>query len=140
MAVKLLVGRVGYRNISALIRTCNFSFTTQVQFSALNDHRKDGLRVIHDRDQCQFTVLLGSGLSENAVLLYEYTKKGTVNLLHTRVPTPYRGQGIAQLLAKAAMDFVVEENLKACVTCWYIKKYVEENPHASFQKHVIDKC
>lgn len=28
----------------------------------------------------------------------------------------------------AALDFVVEEDLKAHLTCWYIQKYVKENP------------
>lgn len=30
---------------------------------------------------------------------------------------------------QAAMDFVMEEDLKAHLTCWYIQKYVKENPH-----------
>lgn len=29
---------------------------------------------------------------------------------------------------QAALDFVVEEDLKAHLTCWYIQKYVKENP------------
>lgn len=32
------------------------------------------------------------------------------------------------LLTQAALDFVVEEDLKAHLTCWYIQKYVKENP------------
>uniref|UniRef100_A0A3Q3GJ17 Protein NATD1 n=1 Tax=Labrus bergylta TaxID=56723 RepID=A0A3Q3GJ17_9LABR len=49
-------------------------------------------------------------------------------------PAAHRGsrclqrRGIAKHLAKAAMDFVVEEDLKAHLTCWYIQKYVKENP------------
>ena len=33
------------------------------------------------------------------------------------------------LYCQAAMDFVMEEDLKAHLTCWYIQKYVKENPH-----------
>lgn len=33
------------------------------------------------------------------------------------------------LWCQAAMDFVMEEDLKAHLTCWYIQKYVKENPH-----------
>lgn len=29
---------------------------------------------------------------------------------------------------QAALDFVVEEDLKAHLTCWYIQKYIKENP------------
>ncbi|GAB1296187.1 Protein NATD1 [Apodemus speciosus] len=65
---------------------------------------------------------------DRAVLLYEYVGKRIVDLQHTEVPDAYRGRGIAKHLAKAALDFVVEEDLKAHLTCWYIQKYVKENP------------
>lgn len=35
---------------------------------------------------------------------------------------------VLALLVQAALDFVVEEDLKAHLTCWYIQKYVKENP------------
>nr|XP_031532110.1 protein NATD1 [Vicugna pacos] len=65
------------------------------------------------------------GCHDRAVLLYEYVGKRIVDLQHTEVPDAYRGRGIAKHLAKAALDFVVEEDLKAHVTCWYIQKYIE---------------
>ncbi|OWK14553.1 NATD1 [Cervus elaphus hippelaphus] len=65
---------------------------------------------------------------DRAVLLYEYVGKRIVDLQHTEVPDAYRGRGIAKHLAKAALDFVVEEDLRAHVTCWYIQKFVKENP------------
>ncbi|XP_023363207.1 protein NATD1 isoform X1 [Otolemur garnettii] len=68
------------------------------------------------------------GCHDRAVLLYEYVGKRVVDLQHTEVPDAYRGRGIAKHLAKAALDFVVEEDLKAHLTCWYIQKYVKENP------------
>ncbi|XP_077602815.1 protein NATD1 [Crocuta crocuta] len=71
-------------------------------------------------DQC--------GCHDRAVLLYEYVGKRIVDLQHTEVPDAYRGRGIAKHLAKAALDFVVEEDLRAHLTCWYIQKYVKENP------------
>lgn len=42
-----------------------------------------------------------------------------------------RLQALTTLLSarcQAALDFVVEEDLKAHLTCWYIQKYVKENP------------
>lgn len=45
-----------------------------------------------------------------------------------------RGRGLQALTAplsawpQAALDFVVEEDLKAHLTCWYLQKYVKENP------------
>ncbi|XP_010872249.1 protein NATD1 isoform X1 [Esox lucius] len=80
------------------------------------------LTVEHDKKKRQFTIRL-NGSHDRAVLLYEYVGKKTVDLQHTEVPDAYRGRGIAKHLAKAAMDFVVEEDLKAHLTCWYIQKY-----------------
>ncbi|KAJ7990063.1 hypothetical protein DPEC_G00310960 [Dallia pectoralis] len=77
-----------------------------------------------------------SSSHDRAVLLYEYVGKKTVDLQHTEVPDAYRGRGIAKHLAKAAMDFVVEEDLKAHLTCWYIQKYVKENPQAHYLDHI----
>ncbi|XP_036299501.1 protein NATD1 [Pipistrellus kuhlii] len=85
------------------------------------------IRVEHDRRRRQFTVRL-NGCHDRAVLLYEYVGKRIVDLQHTEVPDAYRGRGIAKHLAKAALDFVVEEDLRAHLTCWYIQKYVKENP------------
>lgn len=35
------------------------------------------------------------------------------------------------------MDFVVEEDLKAHLTCWYIQKYIKENPHPHYLEHIL---
>ncbi|XP_003912519.2 protein NATD1 [Papio anubis] len=96
-----------------------------VRWSALE--QSCPIRVEHDRRRRQFTVRL-NGCHDRAVLLYEYVGKRIVDLQHTEVPDAYRGRGIAKHLAKAALDFVVEEDLKAHLTCWYIQKYVKENP------------
>ncbi|XP_056144109.1 protein NATD1 [Lampris incognitus] len=93
------------------------------------------IRVEHDKKRRQFVIRL-SGSHDRAVLLYEYIGKKTVDLQHTEVPDAYRGRGIAKHLAKAAMDFVVEEDLKAHLTCWYIQKYVKENPHPQYFEHI----
>ncbi|XP_027777225.1 protein NATD1 isoform X1 [Marmota monax] len=86
------------------------------------------IRVEHDRRRRQFTVRL-NGCHDRAVLLYEYVGKRIVDLQHTEVPDAYRGRGIAKHLAKAALDFVVEEDLKAHLTCWYIQKDQPNHQH-----------
>ncbi|XP_029364615.1 protein NATD1 [Echeneis naucrates] len=93
------------------------------------------IHVEHDRKRRQFVIRL-NGSHDRAVLLYEYVGKKTVDLQHTEVPDAYRGRGIAKHLAKAAMDFVVEEDLKAHLTCWYIQKYVKENPQPQYFEHI----
>uniref|UniRef100_A0A8C2X5E0 Protein NATD1 n=1 Tax=Cyclopterus lumpus TaxID=8103 RepID=A0A8C2X5E0_CYCLU len=93
------------------------------------------ITVEHDKKRRQFVIRL-NGSHDRAVLLYDYVGKKTVDLQHTEVPDAYRGRGIAKHLAKAAMDFVVEEDLKAHLTCWYIQKYVKENPQPQYFEHI----
>ncbi|XP_071384740.1 protein NATD1-like [Centroberyx affinis] len=97
------------------------------------------LTVDHDRQNRRFTVSLGgeAGNHECAVLRYRFTGNKEVDLVSTTVPESFRGQGVAALLSKAAMDFLVEENLKAHVSCWYIKKYIEDNPLLGYKDFVI---
>uniref|UniRef100_A0A3B5A573 Protein NATD1 n=1 Tax=Stegastes partitus TaxID=144197 RepID=A0A3B5A573_9TELE len=98
------------------------------------DANNTQIQVEHDKKRRQFVIRLNS--HDRAVLLYEYVGKKTVDLQHTEVPDAYRGRGIAKHLAKAAMDFVVEEDLKAHLTCWYIQKYVKENPQPQYFEHI----
>ncbi|XP_072298234.1 protein NATD1-like [Eucyclogobius newberryi] len=85
------------------------------------------LEVRHDREQQRFTVT-DSGEGEDAVLSYRFTADSEVELVSTFVPESSRGKGLAALLSKAALDFVVDEQLTARVSCWYIHKYLQENP------------
>ncbi|XP_030646442.1 protein NATD1 [Chanos chanos] len=97
------------------------------------------LNVLHDRQNQCFTINLdNAGSTESAILRYNHEGNGRIHLLSTTVPESFRGRGVAAHLAKAAMDFVVNENLKANVSCWYIKKYVDENPHLGYKNHVVD--
>ncbi|XP_029997683.1 protein NATD1-like [Sphaeramia orbicularis] len=99
-----------------------------------------GLTVLHDRQNQRFTVAPGSGADgpqDHAVLYYKFIGENEVDLMSTYVPESYRGQGVAAILSKAAMDFLVEENLKAHVSCWYIKKYIEEHPLQNYKDLVI---
>ncbi|XP_012695166.1 protein NATD1 isoform X2 [Clupea harengus] len=94
--------------------------------------------VKHDRAAQCFTVSLGTaGNYDTAILRYSLTGDGEVNLLTTNVPDSFRGEGIAAHLAKAALDFVVEEKLKAHISCWYIRKYVEENSALGYKNHIV---
>lgn len=89
-----------------------------------------------------------AGSRDSAVLVYRYTGENEVDLMSTFVPEAFRGRGVAALLSQvtsnqnrsnhtggndsesfqAAVDFLVEEKLRAQVSCWYVKKYMEEHP------------
>ncbi|KAI7803135.1 protein NATD1 [Triplophysa rosa] len=92
--------------------------------------------VIHDRQNQRFTVACDS--EDKSVLKYTSRGDGQVELISTEVPESHRGKGVAAHLAKAALDFVIEEDLKARISCWYIRKYVDENPHLGYQAYIKD--
>lgn len=97
------------------------------------------------------------------MLFYRFTADKEVDLMSTYVPETLRGQGLAADLSRvgshtwniglvshllmftlslisppqAALDFVLQENLKAHVSCWYIKKFIEEHPEERFEERVI---
>ncbi|CAI5676365.1 unnamed protein product [Oreochromis niloticus] len=123
-----------------LSRVCTLSHglkSSQTAFSALSS--AGSLKVEHDRRNQRFTVTAGSSTADNecAVLKYRFTGEKEVDLMSTFVPETYRGHGVAALLSRAALDFVVEENLKAHVSCWYIKKYMKEQPQQKYKDFVI---
>ncbi|XP_068192951.1 protein NATD1-like [Antennarius striatus] len=101
--------------------------------------RSFGSVVQHDRRNRLFTVCAasGAGCSDRAVLHYRFTAPQEVELMSTFVPEALRGRGVAALLSQAALEFVVEENLKAHVSCWYIQKYLEENPLQRYQDRIF---
>lgn len=53
----------------------------------------------------------------------------TLNIVHTYVPSPLEGQGIASELVKYVYDYALQKNLKPAATCWYastwLKKHME---------------
>ncbi|XP_062914759.1 protein NATD1-like isoform X1 [Mobula hypostoma] len=105
----------------------------------IQDENNCPIKVVHDRKRRQFQVRLNDS-HERAVLLYEYVGKKTIDLQHTEVPDAYRGRGIAKLMAKAALDFVVEEDLRAHLTCWYLQKYVKENPLPHYMERIQQRA
>ncbi|XP_068435155.1 protein NATD1-like [Clinocottus analis] len=94
------------------------------------------LTVEHDRRNQRFTVAPGSG-ADCAVLLYRFTGEKEVDLMSTFVPEAFRGQGVAALLSQAALDFLLEEDLKAHVSCWYIQRHLEDNPRREYEQRVL---
>jgi uncharacterized protein len=54
--------------------------------------------------------------------------KGDIVLMHTFVPEFARGKGISSALAKFAMEYVKEQNLKLIVYCPIMAKYIRLHP------------
>ncbi|XP_064596506.1 protein NATD1-like [Liolophura sinensis] len=88
--------------------------------------------VQHNKEKCEFFLQISEGgqalRNHKALLSYAWVDSAHIDMYHTEVPSIYRGQGVAKLLAKAAFDFVVKEDLKMTLTCTYLQKYFRENP------------
>jgi uncharacterized protein len=59
----------------------------------------------------------------------EYRLAGKVlQLIHTEVPPQLRGEGLASDLAKSALDWARENQVKIDVICSYVAAYIEKHP------------
>jgi len=54
--------------------------------------------------------------------------KGTLALLHIFVPVAGRGKGVPEALAKFALEYAKQQNVKVMVYCSYIAKYIRLHP------------
>lgn len=79
--------------------------------------------VIHDERINRFEVF-ESGL----VAYLEYADDaGVIDILHTVVPAPLEGQGIARALTQAAVDYALLRRMKIRPVCAYAKRFFERN-------------
>ena len=61
-----------------------------------------------------------------------------VDLYSTRVPNEFQGHGLGRVLATAAFEHVEKNDLRMRLTCWYLKKIVDEQePFKKFAKFVV---
>jgi predicted GNAT family acetyltransferase len=65
---------------------------------------------------------------ETAYLEFELDKEGWITLWHTEVPGPLRGRGIAGMLAKTALEYARDHQLKVDVICPMVASYLAKNP------------
>ncbi|XP_026694932.2 protein NATD1-like [Ciona intestinalis] len=101
----------------------------------MSNFPQKSLKVEHDVANKEFFVKI-PGCNERAYLSYREIGEGSVDLEHTVVPESFRGQGIGQILAKTALDNMVAKGMKMKLTCWYLQKYVKENPSDDY-KHLV---
>ena len=72
----------------------------------------------------QFETVVDGELS-----LLEYRFKGDdLALMHTFVPDVLRGKGIAQQLAKFALEYAREKGFKVLLYCPFVTVYIKKHP------------
>ncbi len=79
--------------------------------------------IIHNKDAQRFeTEVEGHKASIEYIL-----EDNTIDILHTRVPRPIEGKGIAAALTKYALEYAKENQLKVIPTCSYTQIYIKRH-------------
>lgn len=66
---------------------------------------------------------------DDAFAFIEYRwLKGDMVLMHTLVPEAHEGKGVAGSLAKFALEYARNKNLKVIVYCPYVAAYLKRHP------------
>jgi predicted GNAT family acetyltransferase len=65
---------------------------------------------------------------EIAYLEFEIDSGGWITLLHTEVPKPLRGRGLAGMLARTALEYARDNKLKVDLICPVVADYISKNP------------
>lgn len=80
--------------------------------------------VVHNAQASRFEVQ-----AEGHLAVMEYQMRGGRMLVtHTGVPAPIEGKGIASRLAKAALQYAREKDLKVVPACEFMVVYLRRHP------------
>lgn len=80
--------------------------------------------IIHQPEQNLFRTEV-----DGRTAFVEYRLIGdSFDIIHTIVPPPIEGRGIASALVKAAYDYALANGLKPKATCWYALRWLERHP------------
>lgn len=81
-------------------------------------------KIIHQPEQKLFKTEV-----DGRTAFVEYRLLGdSLDIIHTIVPPPIEGRGIAAALVKATYDFALQNRLRPKATCSYAVKWLERHP------------
>ena len=83
----------------------------------------DDPRIEVNESQQRFEARVGSELAFISYLL----KDDELVLVHTEVPTPLEGQGLAGKLARASLDYAREKGLRVIPLCPFVASYLRRH-------------
>jgi len=89
--------------------------------------------VKHNIEASRFEIDLG----DNAAFLNYHISGNVITLIHVFTPPEFRGKGIAAQVAKYALDYARNNNLKVIPQCPYVRDYVER--HEEYQDLVVEQ-
>ena len=85
---------------------------------------KSGTGVFHHPDAHRFELACGDKLA-----IAEYRREQNLLVItHTFVPVECRGQGLAEQVVRAALEFARAENLRVVPQCSYVDVFFRRHP------------
>lgn len=82
------------------------------------------MEIQHDIEGKKFFTIIDGN---EAHVEYQVTD-GQLDIIHTIVPHPLEGKGIASALVKYAYDYALSEGMKPAATCSYAKVWLQRHP------------
>jgi len=83
----------------------------------------NAIEVVHNRERRRFEVQLGDQIAE----LSYHMVNDAYAMTHTGVPVEFRGRGIADRLAEAALDHAQAEGRQVIPMCSFIQTYIRRH-------------
>ena len=83
----------------------------------------DDIAVEHKEEAQRFEAYVGD---LRALLTYRRSP-GRIYFLHTEVPPPLEGQGLAAKLVRAALEFARAQHLQVVPLCPYVADFIRKN-------------
>lgn len=84
----------------------------------------NALEVINNPAESRFELWIDGQLSK-----LDYTAdRDTIVMTHVGVPNEFRGQGVAGVITKAALDYARTKSLRVIPMCSYVAAYIRRNP------------
>ena len=80
--------------------------------------------VEHDTVAEQFRV----GAGDDVAVLQYRRDPHAITFLHTEVPEAFRGQGIAQKLAHAGLEYAKQQGVNIIPLCPFVNAYIRKHP------------
>jgi hypothetical protein len=80
--------------------------------------------VIHNTAEKRFEIALGDDIA-----MIEYMLHGNnITFTHTEVPPAFEGMGIASKIARVALDYARDNEMRVNPLCPFVKLYIERHP------------
>ena len=84
-----------------------------------------GAEVVNNEIRHRFEAQLAEGI---AYLRYRYDPDGSLVLIHSEVPPPLEGRGLASRLAQTALEFAKSRGLHVVVICPFVAAFIKNHP------------